>query len=422
MKEFFDIIRKYNFWDHQEIRIGLKREEYLKKLGSFTGNKLIKVITGQRRSGKSYLMRQLIAYLHESGLSPDNILYINKEFTVFDFLRNDSDLEACIRLYLHKMKPSGKVFLFIDEVQLIKNWEKVINSYSQDYTVDFEVFISGSNATLFSGELASLLSGRYITVEVFPYSFTEYCRVTESTAGRPALLDYLTHGALPELFHLQDMEIRHNYMQDLKNTIVLKDIVSRHSIKDVGLFESIFAYLVQNISKPVSVQNIVNYFKGLKVTTNFNTLSTYIEFLKQTYVIHEVSRYDLRGKKMLGGIRKYYVNDLSFRNILYTGFEPGMGNLLENAVFLEFKRNGYEVFTGTDRNREVDFVIKKGDIIKYVQVCYLLADEKVIAREFGNLESIRDNYEKIVISMDDVSFGSRKGIKHYPAWQTEIYR
>jgi predicted AAA+ superfamily ATPase len=421
MEEFFETIRKYNFWDNREIRLGLKREDYLEKLTTFLGNKLIKVITGQRRAGKSYLMRQLIFHLHENGFPPGNILYINKEFTGFDFIKNDRDLDNCIRLYLQKLKPEGKIYLFIDEVQLVESWEKVINSYSQDYTGDFEVFISGSNATVLSGELATLLSGRYITFEVFPYSFKEYSRVTKTKLDKQVFLDFLTHGALPELFHLQDMETKHNYVQDLKNTIVLKDIILRHKIKDAGLFESIFAYLAQNIAKPVSVQNIVNYFKGLKVVTNFNTISSYIEFLKQTYVIHEVSRYDMKGKKMLGGVKKYYLNDLSFRNLLYPGFEPGLGNLLENAVFLEFKRNGYEIFTGTDRNKEVDFVIKRGGIMKYVQVCYLLADDEVIGREFGNLESIRDNYEKMVISLDDIPLGNRNGITHNPAWKTEIY-
>ncbi len=420
--DLFETIRKYNFWDNQPIKLGLGRTELVGKLFSYVGNRLIKVITGQRRTGKSYLMRQLIFHLHNSGTPPQNILYINKELADFDFIRNNTDLHECIQLYLVNEKPQGKIFLFFDEVQLIENWERVINSYSQDYTGDYEVFISGSNSTLLSGELATLLTGRYVAFQVFPYSFNEYCRVTERIAEKPVFIDYLTSGALPELFHLPDLETRQHYVHGLKNTIILKDVVIRNNIKDAGLLESLFAYLVNNISNPVSIQNIVNYFRSLKVVTNFNTISSYVEYLKQTYIIHEVSRYDLKGKKILGGTRKYYLNDLSFRNLLYPGFEPGLGYLLENAVFLEFKRNGYDVFTGSDRDKEVDFVVKKGEILKYVQVCYYLADETVIKREFGNLEGIRDNYEKMVISLDDVSFGNRNGISHHLAWKTEIFK
>jgi uncharacterized protein len=417
-----NILRKYNFWDNQQVKTGFERLHYLRKLSSYTGSSLIKVITGQRRTGKSYLMRQLIFHLQNNGVNPLNILYINKEMADFDFIRNNTDLHTIIKLYLENIKPKGKVFLFFDEIQLVENWEKVINSYSQDYSSEYEVFISGSNSKLLSGELASLLTGRYVAFQVYPYSFDEYCHVTGKNNGKSSYLEFLTGGALPELFNLPDMETRMSYMQALKDTILLKDIVIRNNIKDASLLESLFAFLVQNISNPVSVQNIVNYFLSLKSATNYNTISSYIEFIKQTYLIHEVPRYDMKGKKIIGGTRKYYLNDLAFRNILFTGFEPGLGYLLENVVFLEFKRNGYDVYTGSERTREIDFVIKKGGITKYVQVTYLLTDEKVVEREFGNLESIKDNYEKMVISLDDVSFGNRNGIIHHPAWDMEIYK
>jgi uncharacterized protein len=420
-KTIFDVLEKYNFWDNKNIRLGLIRKEYLEKLLNRLGNKLIKVLTGQRRSGKSYLMRQLIFHLHKKGIPPQNILYINMELSEFGFIKNAQDLNNCIQLFLNKLKPTGKIFLFIDEVQLVDGWEKTINSYSQDYTTDFELFITGSNASILSGELASLLSGRYLTFEILTYSFTEFCELTGDEPGKPAFLSYLTTGALPEIFNLPDMETKMHYVQDLKNTIVLKDIILRHKIKDAALLESLFSFLSQNISNPISIPNLVNYLKNIKVATNFNTLSSYIEYLKQTYVIHEAVRYDLRGKKILSGVRKYYLNDLSFRNLLFPGFESGLGYLLENFVFIELKRNGYEVFTGTDRNKEVDFVAKKLGLTRYFQVCYLLSDEQVINREFGNLENINDNYEKIVVSLDDVSLGIRNGIRHIPAWQTKYF-
>jgi len=360
--------------------------------------------------------------LYKKGIHPYNILYINKEIADFEYIKEDKDLNDCIQLYLSRLNPQGKIYLFFDEVQLISNWERIINSYSQDYTAEYEVIISGSNSTLLSGELATLLTGRYLAFQVFPYSFSEFCQVTGNTPGKPAFIEFLKNGALPELFHLPDPETRQHYVHALKNTIVLKDVIVRNNIKDPGLLESLFAYLVQNVSNPVSIQNITNYFINLKVATTFNTISTYIEYLKQTFIIHEVTRFDLKGKKILGGSRKYYLNDLSFRNLLYSGFEAGLGYLLENLVFLEFKRNGYEIFTGAERNMEIDFVLKKGSTLKYAQVCYLLTDETVVEREFGNLERIRDNYEKMVISLDDISMGNRRGIMHYPAWEPGIYK
>ncbi|MGE0019509.1 MAG: ATP-binding protein [Draconibacterium sp.] len=422
MKEFLSTLKKYNFWNNQKIELGLSRTEYLQKLKYFLGNRLIKVLTGQRRSGKSFLMRQLIFHLQSEGVHPNNILYINKEFAGFEFIRNSNDLNECIKLYLTELKPEGKVYLFFDEVHLINKWETVINSYSQDYTKEYEIIISGSNASILSGELSSLLSGRYISFEIFPFSFAEYCLTTGKNQDKSAFLGYLTSGSMPELFNLPMTETRVHYVQDLKNTIVLKDIVMRHKIKDVGLLESLFAYLVQNIANPVSLPNLVNYLKNAQVATNFNTLSNYIEFLKQTYVIHEVPRFDMKGKKILSGVKKYYLNDLAFRNYLFSSFEPGLGYLLENFVFLELRRNGYTVFTGSDQNREVDFVAVKNGITRYIQVCYLITGEDVVKREFGNLETIKDNYEKMVISMDDVSLGNRNGIIHAVAWNTKIYK
>ena len=419
--KFFEILRKYNFWDGEDTYPGVLRSDYLPRISEYLGNRLVKVITGQRRTGKSYLIRQIIIHLHRQGTNPANILYINREIADFDFIRDQKDLHNIVKLYLTRLKPEGRVFLFFDEIQLVSNWEQLINSYSQDYTEEFEVFVSGSNSSLLSGEMASLLSGRYITFQVFSYSFKEYCRANALKASKKSFLEYLKGGGMPELSHLKTEEIKQHYLSDLKNTIVLRDIIMRHKVKDIGLLDLLFAFIVQNISNPVSINNIVNYLGSINITTNFNTISSYIEYLKQTFVIWEVPRYDMRGKKILGGTRKYYLNDLSFRNYLYPGFEPGLGYLLENAVFLEFKRNGYEIFTGSYRNREVDFVIKKGEILKYAQVTYMLTNEKVVEREFNNLVKIRDNYDKMVISLDDVSLGNYKGIKHYPAWQDGIF-
>ena len=417
MEENFASLRKYNFWDGNVPELGFPRKNYTNKIFNSTGNRLIKVLVGQRRAGKSYILRQIVNQLIERGVNPKNTLYINKEFADLDFIDNYKDLGALVKLYRKQLKPKGKVWLFIDEIQNIKGWEHLVNSYSQDFVDSYEIFISGSNSKMLSGELATLLSGRYVEFEVFPFSFNEYAGITQKEMTKQGYIDYMESGALPELFMLPNEEIKRNYISALKDTVLLRDIIQRHNIKDPKLLEDLFIYLVNNASNLISITNIVNYFKGNERRTTYDTISNYIGYIEDTFLIHRAERYDIRGKETVSGNCKYYINDLSFKNYLYPGFGYGIGYKLENLVYLELRRAGYEVYVGAFRNKEVDFVAKKGDRLIYLQSAYIMVDEQTIHREYSPLEAIQDNYEKIVISLDDISLPSNQGIRHIQAWK-----
>jgi len=416
MDERMTTLAKYNFWDGNVPELGFLRTNYTDNIFNYTGNKLVKVLVGQRRVGKSYLLRQIAKRLIDEGTNPKNIFYINKEFTGFDFIDNYNDLEALLGLYKANLKPEGKKYLFIDEIQNVEGWEHFVNSHSQDFVEPYEIFVSGSNSKMLSGELATLRSGRYVTFEIFPFSFAEYVGITSGEFSKQHYLQYMESGALPELFVLPNEETKRYYIAAIKDTVLLRDIIQRHSIKDPKLLEDIFIYLVNNASNLVSIANIVNFFKSNKRNTTYETVSNYIGFITDTFLAHKVDRYNIKGKETVSGNAKYYINDLSFRNYLYPGFGYGVGYKLENLVFLELRRAGYQVYVGTLGDKEVDFVASKGDRLIYVQCAYLLIDAPTLHREYAPLEAIQDNYEKMVVSLDDLALSSNKGIRHIQAW------
>lgn len=416
MNENITALRRYNLWDSGSFDWGYIRNDYTEKIAGSIGNRLIKVLVGQRRSGKSYILRQVAKRLIGNGVNPQNTLFINKEFTDFDFLKTFKELDELIKLYKKEINPKGKVYIFIDEVQLIEGWEKVVNSYSQDFTDNYEVFISGSNSKMLSGELATLLSGRYICFEIFPFSYSEYLGITEQERGRKSYLDYMNSGGLPELFMLQNSEFKRNYVSAIKDTVLLRDIIQRNSIRDPKLLEDIFVFLVNNASNLISVLNIVNYFKGQNRKTSYDAVSNYIGYIEDTFLIHRCERYNIKGKDTLTGNAKFYVNDLAYKNYLYPGYGFGLGYLIENLVYLELRRAGFDVYVGTIRNKEVDFVAKKADRIIYIQSAYMLGDESTVEREYASLSLINDNFEKIVVSLDDITFPLKEGIRHIQVW------
>ncbi|MBX2932202.1 MAG: ATP-binding protein [Chitinophagaceae bacterium] len=397
------------------------RESYTNNILNYSNNKLIKVLVGQRRSGKNYLLRQIAHYFIKNGVHPKNIFYINKEFIDFDFITHYKDLEKLVKLYKAKLKPKGKIYLFIDEIQNIAEWERFVNSYSQDFTEDYELYISGSNSKMFSGELATLLSGRYVSFEIFPFSFVEYANITHQEINRQTYISYMESGGLPELFVLPDEETKRHYTASVKDTVLLRGIIQRYAIKDPKLLEDIFVYLVNNASNLLSVNNIANYFKSKGRKTTYDTVANYINYIEDTFLIHKAERYDIKGKETISGNCKYYSNDLSYKNYLYSGFGYGVGYMLENLVYLELLHAGYKVFVGAMLNKEIDFVAKKADRLMYVQSAYLLLDKATINREYASLEAIKDNYEKIVVSLDEVQFPQNKGIKHIQAWQLHSF-
>lgn len=416
MDEKFSALEKYSFWDDRKPELGFIREEYLRKVGKFTSQRLVKVLTGQRRAGKSYVLRQIAARLISSGVGRDNIFFLNKEYIAFDSIVNYADLDGLFREYLKRRRPLGKVYIFIDEILDIEGWEKFVNSYSQDYTIDCELFISGSNSKMLSAELSSLLTGRYVEFRIFPFSFDEFASCLGTSADRRAYVDYMRSGGLPELLRISGVEARTQYVDGVKNTIILKDIVQRHSVRDAVLLEDLFVYLVNNSSCLVSVQNIVNYLSSRGRKTTYDTVSQYIEYLSEAFLIHKIERYDLKGKEVLSGNAKYYANDPAYHNLLYGGYGHGAGYMLENIVCLELLREGYKVYVGTKNGREVDFVAELSDRRIYIQVAYMLVDEDVIKREYSPLQDIADNYEKIVVSLDDIALPLREGIRNIQAW------
>lgn len=417
MEEKITSIEKYNLWYGNSIDCGFPRPLYTQKIIQYLGGRVVKVLTGQRRVGKSYILRQIAMQLIQSGINANNIVFINRELTAFDFIENHNDLDSFIKAYKAKLKPQGRIYVFIDEVQEIEGWERVVNSLSQDFSEEYELFITGSNSKMLSGELSTLLSGRYVEFHIFPLSYLEYITVHNMDEGKQSYLQYMNDGGYPELIHFHSSEMKRNYISALKDTILLKDIINRYTVRDVRLLEDLFAYLCNNTSNLLSVSNITNFIKSRGRKNSYDTVSAYLGYIENVFLAHRAVRYNIRGKDILAGSCKYYMNDLSFKNHLYGGFASGIGYQLENLVYIDLLRNGYDVYVGTINDKEIDFVAMKNDRTIYIQVAYILADEDTILREYTPLQKIPDNYEKIVVSLDDFQFPSRLGIRHLRAWE-----
>lgn len=421
MAEIINSIRKYNFWDNNPIDLGYHRTFYTDKIGQYVGNKLVKVLVGQRRAGKSYILRQIASMLISKSVKKENILYINKEYMELVTLRSAIELEDLYKAYRQTLNPTGKAYILIDEIQYIDEWERFVNSHSQDFAEPCELFISGSNSKLLSGELATLLSGRYVEFEVFPFSYTEYCGITQQETGSESYKKFLQSGALPELFNLPNEEMKQNYISSIKDTVMLRDIVGRYNVKDVNLLDDLFVYLVNNASNLISITNIINFFTSRKRKTNYETLSSYISYLENSFLIHRAERYNIKGRDTISGNSKYYLNDLCYRNYLYAGYGYGIGYLLENSIYLSLRRAGYQVYVGTIKNTEVDFVAIKGERRFYLQVTLQLIDEQTIDREYRSLKLIDDNFDKYVVSMDDYKIPTNEGVEHISAWDLDDF-
>lgn len=430
MDERLERIARLNYWDGNSFDNGIERTLYLNRILPFTGNRVIKVITGQRRAGKSWLMRQIISsLLRKEAIQPKQVLYINKEFYKFKFLQTSDDLMDLYETYVREINPTDKSYVFFDEIHNIQGWEKVVDSLSQDPSIDCEVFLTGSNSKMLSGELATLLTGRYVEFEVQPFSYNEYLRSHNvDVSPRQSMVDYLHTGGLPEFLNLRSDETRRNYVESVKNTVLLKDIVERYNIKDAALLDRIFAYLVNNGSSLVSVGNIVNYLnyeqqrKDSKAKKqNYETVSSYMEYLQESYLILKAERYDLKGKEILRGAAKYYANDNCYHNYLFEGYGYGQGSLLEDYVYQALRRAGYEIYVGKMQDAEVDFVCINHDRRLYVQSSWTLDDDNTAEREYKSLESIADSFPKVIVSMDDIPRKNRNGIENIQAWSLESW-
>lgn len=412
-----DSIKSYQIWGNNFFDTGYLRKLALAGISPAIGNRLIKIVSGQRRCGKSFLMRQTMKMLTEKKIAePESILYINMEYGAFSFITDHTELLKLAQLFKKGMSRKRKCYLFIDEVQKISGWEKAVNSLAQDFTQDWEVFISGSNASLLSGELATLLSGRYVSYTLHPFSYSEFLGISSMKPSLESFTDYMQHGGMPECFRLPDQDTKRHYISNLRDSIVLRDIVERHQIRDVRILNQLIELIIDSVGSFFSIKKLVNTIVSSNIKTNSITIGNYIEYLKDVFFIHEVPKYDVSGKKIITGDRKFYLNDPSFRFYSRQIRENTPGKYLENAVYIHLLREGYSVQIGSISGKEIDFVAKKDGVILYVQAAYILSDESVISREFGNLELIKDNYRKIVVSLDPVSFGNRNGVEHFRAW------
>lgn len=390
----------------------IKRESYMRRIRPFINGELVKVMTGIRRSGKSVMLELVKQELLEMGVRAEQFISIN-----FEDMRY---LHLCTAQVLHQEiltraeGIAGKVYLFFDEIQEVKDWEKCVNSLR--VALDCDIYITGSNAKLLSGELATYLGGRYVEFVIYPFSFAEFLELyrptdPRATAGQ-CFQQYLRFGGMPYLSRLnyQEEPVR-QYLNDLYDSVQLKDIVKRNKVRDVDLLERILAYVMANVGTTFSAGSLTKFFKSEQRSVSTETVLNYIRYCCDAYLFYQVKRQDLQGKQILATSEKYYIADHGIREAVFGGNMRDINLVLENIVFLELLRRGYTVTVGKAGEREVDFVCDRRGEKLYVQVTYLLASEETIAREFGVYDSIRDNFPKYVVSMDELDL-SRSGIKH----------
>lgn len=394
------------------LRYMIKRELYMKRIRPFIGSDIIKVMTGIRRCGKSVMLELIKQELIESGVNPTQFISINFEDLSFSHLQTAQSLHDEITSRAKEI--GGKVYLFFDEIQEVKDWEKCINSFR--VSLDCDIYITGSNAKLLSGELATYLGGRYVEFVIYPFSFGEFIElyhpINPDVSIQQCFQKYLITGGMPYLANIRYAdEPSKQYLHDLFNSVQLKDIVKRNKIRDVDLLERIIAYVIANVGTTFSASSLAKFLKSEQRTVAPETILNYIKYCCDAYLFYQVKRVDLQGKQILSTNEKYYIADHGIREAVYGGNMRDINLILENIVYLELLRRGYNVTVGKTRNKEIDFVCDKHGEKLYVQVTYLLASEDTIKREFGAYDTIQDNFPKYVVSLDEFDM-SRNGIKH----------
>ena len=396
----------------QEVRNMIIRETYLKKIRPFIGGELIKVMTGIRRSGKSVMLEMIAKELIDSGISKENLITINFENMRYSHLLTAQALHDEISNRIQNIE--GKVYLFFDEIQEVADWEKCINSFRVEF--DCDIYITGSNARLLSGELATYLGGRYVEFVIYPFSFEEFVELYRISYPEASVdicfKKYLLAGGMPYLGNLgYEEEPSRQYLNDLYNSVQLKDIIKRNKVRDEDLLERIISYVLANIGTTFSATSISKFLKNENRNVAADTIINYLKYCTDAYLFYQVKRQDLQGKQILSTNEKYYLADHGIREAVYGNNMRDINLILENIVYIELLRRGYSVTVGKTGDKEVDFIAeKKGDKL-YIQVCYILASEETIEREFGVYKKIPDNYPKYVVSLDEFDM-SRDGIKH----------
>jgi hypothetical protein len=390
----------------------IKREIYINRITPFINKPVIKVITGIRRCGKSTFLKILMENLTDSKIDQKNILFINKDSLDFDHIKTYSDLNGFV---LKKFKGvKGNKYLFIDEVQQIEKWEKAVAGFFAEKEAD--IYVTGSSAGLLSSELATLLTGRYIEFKMNTLVFSEFLKFRSKTSEEKEneFNLFLKYGGFPGIHQMEfNDEVLGQYISSIYSTILLKDVVARNQVRDVALLERIVRYIADNCGNITTAKGISKYIKSQHLSCSVDTVQNYISWLTDAYMAFKVNRYDIRGKRLLELYEKYFLGDIGFIFGILGNKAGDISGKMENIVYLELLSRGYTVHIGKLYELEVDFIAIKNDQKLYIQVTYLLYDEKVIEREFGVLSSVKDNYTKIVLSLDKYFGVEKNGIKWY---------
>ena len=373
----------------------IKRENYLDFLIKLKDKKIIKVVTGIRRCGKSTLFELYKNYLLNNGVDKEQIISLNFENPDDMKFNNWQKLYDYLNNKLLKRK---KNYIFLDEVQVLPNFEKAVDGLFIKDNVD--LYITGSNSYMLSGEIATYLTGRYMQIHMLTLSFKEYYEATKSTNELKAYQEYIENGGFPYLINLNnDKTLILNYLDGIYNTVILKDVIYRNNIKDIMILDSTIKFLFDNIGNLLSTNKITNALNSNNRKISVNTIENYLTYLADSFIIYKVSRYDIKGKEYLKTGDKYYLSDIGLRNFLL-GEIKDTGSILENIIYLELKRRNYEIFIGKYNNKEIDFVVKNNDGLKYIQVSLSVRDENTLIRELAPLKEIKDNYPKYIITLD----------------------
>jgi hypothetical protein len=389
------------------------RDLYVNQLEKYVDTPIVKIITGIRRCGKSYLLKLLTNHLIDQGIEDSQIVSIDFESLKYEPYQ---DYRSLYEYVLKNVPNKGKkAYILIDEIQEVDEWEKAIRSFLVD--LDCDIYLTGSNAQLLSGELATYLSGRNVELELYTLSFNEYIDFYELDPSdrfgmENAFNEYLKYGGFPGLYQMpEDDDLKVQYIKGIYNSVVLKDVIQRNKIRDVELLERVFVYIMDNIGQVFSAKRIADYLKSQGRKVGIESVYSYIHALENAMILYPAKRYDVKGKRILDRMEKYFLADLGIRYSMIGYRQDDISQLLENVVFLELKRKGYTVYVGKEGEREIDFIAEKRGEKLYVQVTFMLASEEVIRREFTPLMNIDDNYRKIVVSMDRTPEWNKEGIE-----------
>ncbi|MBE6488719.1 MAG: ATP-binding protein [Methanosphaera stadtmanae] len=393
----------------------IKRESYLKQIDALMNTDFIKIIIGIRRCGKTFLLKSIIEELKNKGVNEENIIYISFESNKYKNIFTQEELDELILNLTNNI--SGKIYILFDEIQQVNGWEKSVNGYRVD--LDCDIYITGSNSKLLSNELTTLLSGRYIKINLYPFSYKEVLKYKQEYYNielnyenkRKIFHEYLLFGGMPGILGIPNNDTKINALQDIYDSIIVHDILSRYTINDVDLFKRFSHYLMNSTGQTFSKTSITNYLKNENRKTTRNTISNFTIYLQESLFCKKVRRQDILGKKILKTEEKYYLADQGFHHALVDDNTKWIPRVLENIVYNELIRRGYSVKIGKIKNKEIDFVCQKYDKKIYVQVSYYLSTEKTGEREFSPLLDVPDKYDAYVISMDEFDM-SYNGIKH----------